>query len=356
MADLYHAIYDGEIFKKSRCIWHENALMDHFRSTLIALGYTPTDLSNKVWQRDSKKVVVCLVDDFSTCSEEYSRKIPYLFDKNTTVITDNHVNCPTQYQVIQLPPSFFGIYSHTPDATEWTPKRRFNFAVNRMDAKRMLMFLELHSLQAKHAVPPNTDYVNFNCWAWDGDNTTETGLQANFTKQFGLLDDLHQEKYKPTFNLMLPKMPYRNHSLDIDQSHLNAWVNLVMETYSSDTTVALSEKIFRALCLPVPWVVYSGKYTVSYLHSLGFDVLDDLVNHRYDDIIENHTTEYGDKMIEYIFEADSAATEMQSKSFAEIKDRCKQAAEHNQRLLSSMQKQWPADFATWLPSVIEKIK
>lgn len=356
MADLYHAIYDGEIFQKSRCIWHENILMDYFRSTLTALGYSSVDPSNKVWQRGNKKVVVCLVDDFSTCSTEYSTKIPYLFDRGTTVITDNHVNCPTQYQVIQLPTSFFGIYNHVPTVPDWAPKRRFNFAVNRLDAKRMLMFLELHSLQAKHAVSPNIDYVNFNCWAWDGDNTSKQGLQDSFAKQFGLLDEAHQEQYRATFQLMLSKMPYRNHDLSMEQSHLGAWVNLVMETYSSDTTIALSEKMFRALCLPVPWAIYSGKYTVAYLKSLGFDILDDLVDHRYDSIIENHTAAYGDKMIEYIFEADRAATEMQAKPFTEVKARCEQAAQHNQKLLAEMQQQWPVDFATWLPNVIEQIK
>lgn len=356
MADLYHAIYDGEIFQKSRCIWHENSLMDFFRSTLTSLGYTPADRSNKVWQQGDKKVVVCLVDDFSTCSAEYSTQIPYLFDRNTTVITDNRVNCPTEYRVIQLPKSFFGIYSHTPEHINWTPKRRFNFAVNRMDAKRLLMFLELQSLRAKHNVLENTDYVNFNCWAWDGDNTTDQGLQNSFAKQFSLLDEHHQEQYRATFDMLLSNMPYRNHSLSMEQSHLSAWVNLVMETYSSDTTIALSEKIFRALCLPVPWAIYSGKYTVAYLRSLGFDVLEDLVDHRYDSIIENHTAAYGDKMIEYIFEVDRAATGMQAKPFAEIKQRCEQAAEHNQQLLATMQQQWPVDFAAWLPNVIEQIK
>lgn len=356
MADLYHAIYDGEIFQKSRCIWHENTLMDFFRSTLTSLGYTPADHSNKVWQRGNKKVVVCLVDDISTCSTKHSTEAPGLFDRDTIVITDNRVNCPTDYRVIQLPESFFGIYSHAPEQTDWEPVRRFNFAVNRLDPKRMLMFLELHSLHTEYSPKPDEDYVNFNCWSWEGDNTTTQGLQDSFAKQFSFLDKQRQERYQDTFDVMLSKMPYRNHDLSVEQSHLGAWVTLVMETYSSDTTIALSEKIFRALCMPVPWASYSGKYAVAYLRSLGFDVLEDLVDHRYDNILESHTASYGDKMIEYIFEANRAATAMQSKPFAEVKQRCEQAAEHNQNLLAKMQHQWPADFAAWLPNVIEQIK
>ena len=112
MVDLYHAIYENEIFKKSNCIWHENTLLDFFRSNLIALGYTAVDPSNKVWKRGDKTVVACLVDDFSTCSTNYSTSLPYLFDKDTVVITDNRINVPTQYQVCQLPSSFYGIYAH----------------------------------------------------------------------------------------------------------------------------------------------------------------------------------------------------------------------------------------------------
>lgn len=225
-----------------------------------------------------------------------------------------------------------------------------------MDAKRLLMFLELHSAHPDYAVSQDTDYVNFNCWSWDGDNTTEQGLRDNFEKQFLLLNERYRERYQDTFNMLLPDMPYRNHTYTMEQSHVRAWVNLVMETYSSDTTIALSEKIFRALCMPVPWVVYSGKYTVAYLRSLGFDVLEDLVGHHYDSIIENHSAEYGDKMIEYVFDAVKATSLMQDKPFNELKQRCEQAAAHNQKLLATMQQQWPADFAAWLPKVIEQIK
>ena len=351
--DKYHAIYQNEVFAKSQCIWHENTLLDFFRSNLIALGYNTVDPSNKVWQRGNQTVVVCLVDDFSTCSTNYSTPLPYLFDKNTVVITDNRVNIPTQYQVCQLPSSFFGIYAHMPELTNWAPNRRFNFSVNRIDTKRLLLFLEL---QLRAIDQPNShilDYVNFNCWSWDGDNNSDIGLQSNFEQQYQQLEPQFHEVYDSTYQHLLSKMPFRNHQLEHEQAHLKAYLNVVMETYSSDTTIALSEKTFRALCLPVPWMLYCGRHTVAYLNSLGFDVLHDVVEHKYDSMIENKTAAYGDKMVDFLFEGVDTVYKMQNQL---PKNRANQASKTNQQRLATMKKAWPADFAKWWPQVVEQIK
>jgi hypothetical protein len=355
MSDLYHQIYTSEIFEESRCIWHENTLLDFFRSMLMSLGYNSVDSSRKVWQRGNKKVVVCLVDDFSTCSTEYSIPVPYLFDRNTTVITDNYIACPTQYQVCQLPSSFFGIYYHEPKMRTWVPTRRFNFAVNRLDTKRLLAFLELQMRSYMIDESETLDYVNFNCWSWDGDNATPDGLRANFQRQFEQLELQFQEAYQFTYDRILEQIPYRNHKLGQETAHVSAWMNLVMETYSSDTTVALSEKTFRALSLPVPFMLYAGRHTIAYLCQLGFDVMPDIVEHKYDKMIENRTAEYGDKMVDFVFEGADAVAAMQANS-KRARVRTVQAAESNRRLLSKMQQTWPSDFAAWLPGVIEKIK
>lgn len=354
MSDLYHAIYRGEIFANSQCIWHENTLLDFFRSQLLSLGYHSVSDSNKVWARGNQKVVVCLVDDFSTCSDNYSKTLPYLFDSNTTVITDNYIAVPTQYNVIQLPSSFFGIYTHRPEHKQWQPKRRFNFSVNRLDAKRMLMMLEL-AMRSEHH-PPDLDYVNFNCWSWGGDNDSDAGLKANFERQYQELETQYHEVYDDTYQRLTSAMPLRNHSLSHEQSHVSAWMNIVMETYSSDTTVALSEKIFRAMSLPVPWQVYAGRYTVAYLHSLGFDTLQDLMPHRYDNQIENRTAAYGDKMVDFLFEATEAVERMQAMDQQELSERLQSAASTNQRLLAQYRQDWPQDFAAWWPAALEYIR
>lgn len=353
--DLYHNIYNGEIFQQSQCIWHENTVLDFIRHNLRVLGYQSQSDSNKTWQRGDRRVVVCLVDDFTTCSTDYSTALPYLFDRNTVVITDNFVSVPTQYRVCQLPSSFFGIYRHEPAQTQWQPTRRFNFSVNRLDTKRMLLMLELWSRCQLMPDAATLDYVNFNCWSWGGQNDSESGLRGNFEQQWSYLDDNFREVYESAYHGLLPRMPWRNHKLDHNTSHVSAWVNVVAETYSSDTTVAVSEKIFRALCTPVPWVVYSGRNTVAYLHSLGFDVMRDVIEHRYDSMIENKTAAYGDKMVDFIFEGADAVAAMQSQDFDKLSVRCAQAAQHNQQLLASMQHQWPADFAAWWSNTVQFI-
>jgi len=353
MTDPYHEIYTGEIFQTSQCIWHENTLLDFFRSNLISMGYQSADGNNKVWRRGNQTVVVCLVDDFTTCSQEYSLPMPYLFDNNTVVITDNRISVPTQYKVCQLPESFYGIYSHTPAVNTWQPDRRFCFAVNRLDYKRMLMFLEMRLRIQYRPDIDEMDYANFNCWSWDGDNTSPAGLKENFDRQYQLIESPYSEAYQEPYQRVRDLVPYRNHDLNQEQAHVSAWMNIVMETYSSDTTIALSEKTFRALCLPVPWMLYAGKHTVAYLNSLGFDVMLDVVSHRYDGMIENRTAAYGDKMVDFLFEATDTVERIQADS---PRSRAQQAAEHNQQRLIEMRQQWPQDFAKWWPTAVELIK
>ena len=354
MTDAYHQTYEDEIFQNSQCIWHENALMDWFRSQLIALGYESVSDNRKVWRCGDRTVVVCLVDDFTTCSDQYSMPTPYLFDSKTTVITDNWVSVPTQYQVLQLPRSFYGIYSHWPRDTQWRPDRRFALAVRRLDAKRLLLWLELEQRRSMQS-DQTQDYVNFNAWSWDSDNSSDQGRRNSVDRQYQLLEPQFRDIYRDTFERLLPQVPVQNHSLSHEQMHVSAWMNLVMETYSSDACVALSEKIFRAMCLPVPWAVYGGRHTVAYLRSMGFDVMPDIIQHRYDPAVELRTAAYGDKMVDWLYEATDAVQHMQGQDWSQLVDRTQQAAHHNQALLAEFRRQWPADFAQWWSRTIIEI-
>ncbi len=357
--DLYHHIYTSEIFQKSQCIWHENVLMDFFRSQLISLGYTPVQDSKKVWQRGDRTVVICLVDDFVSCSDEFSTPTPYLFDKNTVVITDNRVSCPTQYRVLQLPDSFFGMYYYEPELQTFAPEKRFHFSVNRLDSKRLLTLLEL-----THRTPPDTesqtgefvnDLINFNCWSWGSSNDSPDNLKENFVRCFEEQIPVYQEVYQEAYRNLLEFVPLRNHDMTLEQASLQAYVNLVVETYSSDNTIALSEKTFRALLTPAPWLLYAGKFAVSYLTTLGFDTFNDLTDQSHDLIIENKTAAYGDKMVEYIHNGSLMSIDLSQMPPEQLDARCQQAAEQNRKVLKNMRESWPGDFAAWLPQAIAAI-
>lgn len=355
MTDAYHHIYDAEIHQKSRCIWHENAMMDFFRSHLIACGYEPTEVSSKVWQRDDRQVIVCLVDDITTCTGQTDPYIPNTWDRGTMVITDNVVNCPTRCQVHTLPASFFGIYAYQPQTRIWQPDRRFNFAVNRIDLKRMALFLEYRKRLPYTDDRDSMDYANFNCWVWDGDNTSQLGLQQNFERTYDSLVQSVKDVHQITKDNDIPTMPWRNHDLDLETSMHRAWINLVVETYSSDTVIAVSEKIFRALVSPVPWQVYSGRYTVAYLESLGFDCLGDVVDHSYDAMPELNTMDHGDKLVDWWWKASETVKDLRSQDFATLQQRCQQAADHNVRLLQQLRRKWCRDFSLWWPTVAAEL-
>ena len=81
-----------------------------------------------------------------------------------------------------------------------------------------------------------------------------------------------------------------------------------------------------------------------------------MFSHSYDPVLENNTGEFGDKFVDFYHLASNIVNQLKSKDFATIKQRCQVAADHNQKLLAQMQANWPADFAKWLPGVIEKIK
>jgi hypothetical protein len=354
--DLYHEIYTSEIFERSQCIWHENNVMNMLHSLLIKLGYEPVQDGHKTWRRGDRTVVVCLVDDYISTTTDYDVPITRRFDANTVVITDNLVTAPTLYQVIQLPASFFGIYHYQPQNQEFNPTRRFNFAVNRIDSKRLLLMLEIALRSEKFPDRDTLDWINFNCWSWEGDNQSPEGLRESFTRVFEALEPQYREVYAETFQRLLADMPMRNHDMTMEQSHVAAFVNMVAETYSADTSVALSEKTFRALQTPAPWQLYAGQHAVAWLESLGFDVMHDVVNHSYDTLWENKTAAYGDKMVEWVHCGNDAYDQLMAWDRTKLRHRCATAARHNQQILADMSRKWPVDFAAWLPRVIDAVK
>jgi hypothetical protein len=328
--------------------------MEFFRSNLKLLGYQATDLSKKIWVRGTQRVVICLVDDIFTCEQTESADTPYLNDKNTTVITDNYVACPTQYQVCQLPSSFFGIYHYVPDQTLFDPVRQVSMSINRIDITRLRILLELVKGSVHNPEVLENKFVNFNCWDHSTQTPTLCDLQQNFVKCYNSFNQYISTYYRDQYDLVMPLMPLDNHHLDVEQLHLSAFVNMIVETYSGHNTIAISEKIFRALVTPAPWTVYAGKYTVAYLKSLGFDVLDDLVNHHYDSL-EIEEINRG-KIVEFVRESISAADRFKRMPRDQLVNRCQQAAAHNQELLLHMRQQWPADFAAWWPTLVERIR
>ncbi len=343
----------GDIFQKSQCINLENSLMNFFQNNLIMLGYDSIEPSRKIWQRGNKTVVVCLVDDVISCASDYDKSISNLFDSNTVVITDNKINAPTEYKVLNLPDSFFGIYHYKPDNFKFDPIKLVNLSVNRVDPIRQLILLELIAQTKNHDDYFNDIHVNFNCFA-HGTLSTKNQFIDNFKNTWDILFSDVLIPYQSIVNNIAELMPIKNHNLTLEESSMSACVNMVIETYSGNDVVALSEKTFRALVTPSPWTVYSGRHTVGLLKSLGFDVLDDIVDHTYSHKTYNESIGPASKSKDYVIQSLVNADRVKDNRSV-IGERCLHAAEKNQQLLFKMRQAWPADFATWWSNNVQYV-
>lgn len=353
MVNKYIEVYDSEVFTQSKCIQHENRITDFFRSTFEMLGYKSVHESDKIYQKNNRKAVVCLVDDVFTVSRFKHDESPYLFDPSTTVISDTFVCTPTVYKLRRLPDSFYGIYYYEPDARVWNPTKNFTYSVNRIDDKRIRLFLEL----SRTCGDMKLNNVNFNCWHWSSPNQTTEDFQQNFTNSFNSLGDSTRALFQDFFEYYLPQMPLRNYEGDLETAHVGSWLNIIVETYSSDTTIAFSEKVFRALVTPAPWMLWAGRNAIAHLQSLGFDTVPDYMDLYYDRLSELETdNKHESKFVQFVNIAKNMVEHLQTLPFDQLSERFKQAAEHNQRILKEMKDRWPSDFAEWLPDIIEQIK
>jgi hypothetical protein len=119
----------------------------------------------------------------------------------------------------------------------------------------------------------------------------------------------------------------------LEQCTIDSNISVVMETYTLDTKIVFSEKIFRALQLPRPWLLYCSPHSIELLKTHGFDVLEDYVDIAYD-TITNHW-----KRMDAIL--DQLRTFINKKYTRRDYERFEQAATHNQQLLAQFAMDWP---------------
>jgi hypothetical protein len=118
----------------------------------------------------------------------------------------------------------------------------------------------------------------------------------------------------------------------LEQCIIDSNISLVLETYTLDTNIVFSEKIFRALQLPRPWLLYCSPLSIQLLKTHGFDVLADYVNHEYDTI-----TNHWQRMDIIIKQLETFIDKQYTRRDYE---RFEQAATHNQTLLYQFARDW----------------
>ena len=335
--------HGDEIFVQSQCWEKEQQIVTDIETIIQHQGYhcTQKNFTKTLWQKNQNKIALCLVDDVWDIAVNRQNPAPYLFDRDTAVVTDNQFNFVSVYNHCSLPASFYGIYNYTPSSSNWNPIRDYTFAVNRLDFKRMQILLELD-----RTLGIDRGHVNFNC-------ATDRNRESKQDRQQAFRDECkHSDSAAELAELdqLAKQMPLKNYDLDHEQTYISSWLNIIIETYSSDHTVSLSEKTFRCLVTPAPWISFSGRHSLVLLQKLGFDVMIDIVDHDHDGLLERDN-----KVKKFANSAANTINKLKSLPLSQVVSRCQQAAQNNQRLLAQMAMSWPGDFEYWLHQLRQRI-
>lgn len=244
------------------------------------------------------------------------------------IVTDNQFNTPRD-DIVNLAPEFWAIYRMPYEVySSNVPTRQFNCLMNRVSGERLVM---LYKLAERRML--DQGIVSFNCLYHDRDPSLDQ-RQRNFTQA-------HREHVAPRWDTLMDqlrdRMPLLLDSNDPDQAAQDSVVTIVVESYVSDDVIAVSEKIFRALQTPRAWLLLCSPNTVQCLRRAGFDVLDDLVDHSYDQVQDM------EQRMDMILD--------QTNTISHDVDRCQQAVAHNRQRLAELSRQWPARLSQVLQSI-----
>lgn len=191
------------------------------------------------------------------------------------ILTDNVLKIP----YIPLWPEFWGLYHYKSEHKNHMPTHLFTCFMNRVCPIRqswMYQFVRrglfdqgLISFRLDRRYMPGGK--NF--------KTPEELFEWIFESYGSIFAKEHE--------FLKPIVPYCNFSGDLDQVMVDAKLNLVIETYfEADHLVAFSEKIFRAIQLPRPFMLYGNPGSVHALREIGLDVFDDVIDHSYDSEVD----------------------------------------------------------------------
>ena len=236
---------------------------------------------------------------------------------------------PSRYQ--QFSDNWYGLYAGRVQPESLLPEKKFNCFINRMDPIRQSWLYQLirRGVFDQGLVSFNMDISRHLLGdQWKKTDTAHYIFEQQFQQQLQIFQREHE--------LAREIVPYRNFDCDLTTAIMRTEFSIVLETYfDRNHVITFSEKIFRCLKLPRPWIMFAMKNAVAYLRDLGFDVLDNLVNHSYDSV-------------DFAIDRQKAILDQielmcrQSLTESQI-HRCQQAADHNQALLAKMYEHFHKD-------------
>ena len=262
------------------------------------------------------------------------------------LVTNNHVAPdaldPQYYETIA--PWFYAIYHGEPVIDDVEPTRVLNCLIRRMDPIRQSWLYQL----ARHGLLEQ-GYVSFIMDVSRHHDQKEVAQGETAYQIFESQFQEHLKTFAPEHEHLKHLVPYRSFdsAWDLDQVVLNSRFSLVLETYFLDPRmITLSEKTFRCLKLPRPWIVFSTVGTVQHLRDMGLDVLDDVVDHSYD-LVDFEI----DRQTQLLEIAKDMATWAWT---PELLQRCKQAAQHNRNLIAHWYQNYNQEIDAIIARAMEK--
>lgn len=234
---------------------------------------------------------------------------------SNNLATDNQFRVPVNYT--NLAPEFWHIYRCPEIQDNIYPDKHFSVMMNRISGERLMLLYML-----KEADLFKKGYIGFNCLYHDMD-PDQAQRQVNFNR---VHEDCGWHHWDKLHNELKQQMPLLL-DMDPDTAAMSSDITLVVESYVSDTVIAFSEKIFRALQTPRPWILFCSPGSVAVLRDAGFDVMDDVVDHGYDEIVN----------VEQRLQA--IIMELKKLKYFFL-PRYKQAVETNQAILDTLKHQW----------------
>jgi hypothetical protein len=272
-----------------------------------------------IYARNNLQINCRLVDSvFFTDSDLWTKE-------SAVIITDNHPICSVPGRMISVLPEFWSVWHFVPNYIDRPTSTGYNCFMNRPRGDRSMVFYELIKRNLL-----TQGFVSYNC---DHDLYQKEFIRAEL--------DVYQQQHDLGQKLM-PYNTVESHGT-LEQCIIDSNISLILETYTSDSHIVFSEKIFRALQLPRPWLLYCSPGSIALLKNYGFDVLDDYVDIGYDSIAE-----HSHRLLKIL---DQLETFIDRKYTEQDYQRFDLAAQHNQALLSKFEQHWPEKFNTILNEI-----
>lgn len=234
------------------------------------------------------------------------------------VLTQNHIS---------LIPEFWGSFSYNPTYINRAPDKLFNCFIRRVCIFRQSWFYQL--VRRNLLDVGNVSYLLDYREKVPGIENKQQLNEYIFQQGNHIFEIEHVA--------MKNSVPYRNFDTDLDQAIVDSKIGVVIETYFHDNTViAFSEKVFRNLQLPRPFMLFSSPGAIGILRKYGFKLYDELVDHNYDQ--DNNPITRQIKILNQIEKFKTVEySESDLKTF-------EHRALHNQQLLKDLKNAWPNKF------------